>query len=89
MKWPQQHYDFVMVLWNDASDMEQGWTKDVSPEPAYAVSGGFLVYQDDEHIVLALDTDGDGEHNGRGQIPRGMVKQIKVLKKKDVDSQAN
>jgi hypothetical protein len=57
----------------------------VRPEPALALSAGFLVYQDDEHIVLAQDTDADGEHNGRGQIPRGMVKSLKVLKKKDAE----
>lgn len=81
---PRQHYDLVEVIWNDASDMEQGWQKSIDPpKPALALSVGFLVHQDKDHIVLALDTDGKGEHNGRGQIPRGMVKSIKVLKKRD------
>ena len=63
--------------------MESGWTTKVKPEPALAMSAGYLVFQDKDHLVLAQDTDDKGEHNGRGQIPRGMVKQIKVLKKKD------
>ena len=79
----KRRYDLVEILWHDAADMESGWTSKVKPEPAIAMSAGYLVYQDKDHIVLAQDCDGAGEHNGRGQIPRGMVKQIKVLKKKD------
>ena len=79
----KRHYDLVEVTWVDASDMESGWTTKVKPEPALAMSAGYLVFQDKDHLVLAQDTDGKGEHNGRGQIPRGMVKQIKVIKKKD------
>ena len=80
---PKQIYDLVEVIWDDASDMEQGWVDKVTPEPAFALSAGFLVHQDANYVVLALDTDPTGQHNGRGQIPRGMVKKIKVLRKKD------
>lgn len=82
----RRHYDLVEIVWMDAADMESGWTSKVKLEPAYAMSAGYLVFQDKDHIVLAQDTDSAGEHNGRGQIPRGMVKSIKVLKKKDADS---
>jgi hypothetical protein len=33
-----------------------------------------------------MDIDDQGHHNGRSQIPRGMVKKIKVLRKKDADA---
>ena len=84
IKRPHQHYDLVEVIWNDASDLTGGWTKEIDEdEPALALSVGFLVRQTEEHIIIALDTDGDGHHNGRSQIPRGMVKKIRVLRKKD------
>lgn len=74
----------VEVWWNDASEMEAGWSDEIQkPVPALALSVGFLVHKDREHVVLALDTDEQGMHNGRGQIPAGMVKKIKVLRKAD------
>ena len=83
-KRPFQHYPLVEVIWNDASDLTGGWKKEIDEdEPALALSVGFLIRETDEHIIIALDTDGDGHHNGRSQIPRGMVKKLKVLRKKD------
>lgn len=85
LKRPFQHYDLVEVIWNDASDLTSGWKKEIDEdEPALALSVGFLIRETKEHIVIALDTDGDGHHNGRSQVPQGMVKRIKVLRKKDV-----
>ena len=87
VKRPHQHYDLVEVVWNDASDLTSGWAKEIDEDkPALALSVGFLVRETKEHIVIALDTDGDGHHNGRSQIPRGMVKQMRVLRKKDKDA---
>lgn len=84
MKRPKQHYDLAEVWWNDASDMEPGWQTGLEPpKMAIALSVGFLIHADKDHIVLALDTDEHGSHNGRSQIPRGMVKKMKVLRKKD------
>lgn len=81
---PKQVFDLVEVWWDDATDLESGWTDKVEDiKHALALSVGFLIKETKEHIVLALDTDADGQHNGRSQIPRGMVKKIKVLKKKD------
>lgn len=85
LKRPHQHFDMVEVIWNDASDLTSGWTNTISDdEPALALSVGFLIRKTEEHIVIALDTDGDGHHNGRSQIPTGMVKKIRVLRKKDI-----
>lgn len=48
-----------------------------------ALSVGFLIQETPDHIRIAQDTDEEGAHNGRTQIPRGMVKKLKVLRKKD------
>ena len=84
MKRPRQHFPLVEIWWDDATELEGGWSKEVDiPEPAMALSVGFLVHESKEHLILALDTDEAGHHNGRSQIPRGMVKKLKVLRKKD------
>lgn len=84
MKRPKQHFDLVEVWWDDASDMEAGWTTTLEkPKHALALSVGFLIHDSKDHLVIALDTDEEGAHNGRSQIPRGMVKKVKVLRKKD------
>jgi hypothetical protein len=82
---PKQHYDMVEVVWNDASELTSGWSNEIveKDEPALALSVGFLVRETKEHIVIAQDSDAEGHHNGRSQIPRGMVKKIKILRKKD------
>lgn len=84
IKRPFQHYDLVEVIWSDASEMEGGWAADIKPPPmALALSVGFLIHKDKDHTVLALDTDAEGHHNGRSQIPTPMVKKTKILRKAD------
>jgi hypothetical protein len=88
VKRPFQHYPLVEVIWNDASELTSGWTDEIEKdEPQLALSVGFLVRETKEHIIIAQDTDEHGHHNGRSQIPRGMVKKIKVLRKADVQKQ--
>lgn len=83
---PKQHYDLVEVIWDDAAGLKDGWkNKTDQLEPYLALSVGFLLVDVGDHIVIASDTDDQGAHNGRTQIPRGMVKKIKVLRKKDED----
>lgn len=83
-KRPKQHYDLVEVVWDDAAGLKDGWTaKHEKPEPYIALSVGFLIHDGADHILIAQDTDSDGSHNGRTQIPRGMVKNVKILRKKD------
>lgn len=90
IKRPFQHYDLVEVVWDDAAGLKDGWTaKHEKPEPYIALSVGFLINDGPDHILIAQDTDADGSHNGRTQIPRGMVKRIKILKKKDVKKDDN
>ena len=82
---PHQVYDLVEVIWEDAAGHEAGWMKvgTIDIEPQMVLSVGFLLVCDKRHIVLAQDVDEDGGHNGRTQIPRGMVKRLRVLKKKN------
>lgn len=84
-KRPFQNYPLVEVIWDDAAGLKDGWTaKHEKLEPYIALSVGFLIRDTGEHIIIAQDTDAEGSHNGRTQIPRGMVKHIKVLRKVDV-----
>lgn len=84
VKRPQQHYDLLEVWWDDASSIRGGWAgKTEKIDLEMALSVGFLIQETDDHIRLASDTDGDGSHNGRTQIPKGMIKKIRVLRKKD------
>lgn len=79
-----QLYPIVEVVWEDCTSLEDDWVKeDEGIKPALVLSVGFLVQQTKTHIIIAQDTDEDGYKNGRSQIPRGMVKHIKVLKKKN------
>ena len=84
MKYP---YPIVEVFWDDASGIRHGWAAKSEKVEAYvAHSVGFLIKETPDHIVIAQDTDEEGSHNGRSQIPRGMVKKMKVLKRADADS---
>lgn len=85
IKRPFQSYDMVEVIWDDAAGLKDGWTaKHEKVEPYIALSLGFLIRETAEHILIAQDIDADGSHNGRTQIPKGMVKRIKILRRKDV-----
>jgi len=87
IKRPYQHYDLVEVIWDDAQGLRHGWSsKEEKLEPSIALSVGFLVKHTDDHILIAQDTDEEGSHNGRTQIPRGMVKRMRVLRKKDPEA---
>lgn len=86
-KRPFQKFDLVEVVWDDATELPAGWSDEVGEiEPALALSVGFLIKETKDHIILALDLDANGHHNGRSQIPRGMVKKLKVLRRKDAES---
>ena len=80
---PQAKYDMVEVIWDDAAGLRHGWEDTVEKlEPQIVLSVGFLIRETPDHIIIAQDTDSDGQHNGRSQIPRGMIKSIKVLRKR-------
>jgi hypothetical protein len=84
IKRPHQAFELIECIWNDASELTAGWTDEIEKdEPQLALSVGFLVRETKDHIVIAMDIDEQGHHNGRSQIPRGMVKKLKVLRKAD------
>src|SRR5712672_2447705 len=93
LKRPSQKYPLVEVWWDDATHLEPGWKtaeefKAESLQPEIVLSVGFLIVEAPEHIVLAMDTDKEGQHNQRGQIPRSMVKQMRVIRRADTDKGA-
>jgi hypothetical protein len=90
LKRPEQRYDLCEVWWDDAAGLRHGWMdRTEKPKAQMVLSVGFLIADEEEHIIIAQDTDGEGSHNGRTQIPRGMVKRMKVLRKKDETKVAN
>ena len=84
VKRPFQYYDLYEVWWDDAAGLRNGWMERTEhPKPQMVISVGFLISETEDHIIIAQDTDPDGQHNGRTQIPRGMIKHAKILRKKD------
>jgi len=79
---PKQKFDMVEIWWDDAAGLPAGWD-DKSPkiEHQLCLSVGFVIAETPEHIVIAMDLDAAGNHNGRSQIPIGMIKHRKVLRK--------
>ena len=76
-------FDLVEVTWDDASSLEHGWVDpaDEKLQPQLVKTVGFLVSESDQYLVIASTTDGTWV-NGRFQIPRGMVKSVKPLRRK-------
>jgi hypothetical protein len=75
--------DLVIITWDDASALEHGWTDPADEKPVAQIvtTVGFLVAETEKYLVIAHTTDGHFV-NGRFQIPRGMVRTIKPLRKK-------
>jgi len=91
LKRPRQLYPLVEVIWDDATSLSQNWeNKDEFAKkplkPEIVLSVGFLVKESDDYLVLAMDTDSDGDHASRSQIPKGMVRKLKILRKEDKDN---
>lgn len=83
MKRPKQLFDMVELVWDDAASHENEWADTLNITPTLVLSVGFLLMCNRHYVVIAQDIDDEGGHNGRAQIPAGMVKHIKVLRKKD------
>ena len=78
---PKQLYPMVEVWWDDASGFRHGWMdKSEDLQPQMVLSVGFLINESPDHVIIAGDTDPLGAHNGRTQIPRGMIKNMKILR---------
>lgn len=86
-KRPKLHYPLVEIFWYDTSAQETGWKSVVDKiEPTLVHSVGFLVHEDEEHYVIAMDVANDKEHNQRSQIPKGMVKNVTAIRGLSKDS---
>lgn len=86
IKRPKQCFDLVEIWWDDAAELRPGWISTVEePHSQMAISVGFLIRKTDEYVMIAQDLDVLGMHNGRSQYPMGMVKHMKILRKKDAD----
>ena len=70
----------MLVVWDDASSLDAGWyDPDEVPKNQLVTTVGFLVAESEEHVVLAQSTD-DVWVNGRFQIPKKMIREMKPLK---------
>ena len=68
----------VRVTWHDALAVAC-WTKAAHPmEPQVCVTVGFLVAEDDHHVLIAA-TISDDEYTAGMQIPRGMIQQMSEI----------
>lgn len=88
VKRPKQKYPLVEVIWDDATSLSQGWKNPEEWEkepikPEIVLSVGFVVKETEAYLILAMDTDSDGDHASRSQIPKGMVRSVKILRKAD------
>ena len=82
LKRPKQVYPMVEVIWDDAAGLRHGWmSTEEKLVPQLVLSVGFLIQETPDHIVIAMDVDAEGAHNGRSQIPRGMIRNIKQIRK--------
>lgn len=71
-------YPLVYIEWDDA-EADNGWEEaPVDLKEAIAITVGFLVRETEKHLLIASSYD-NHHTNGRLQIPRGMVKSMKVL----------
>jgi len=73
-------YSLVVVIWDDATALDDGWGE--TPEtlgPSFAISAGFLVRENKDYILLASSFD-ENHTNGRFQIPKAIIKEIKEIK---------
>lgn len=78
-------YDIVFIVWDDAESLEAGWdTPPTTLKESLAMTVGFLVKETKKHVMISHTTDGNNI-NGRLQIPKGMIKSMKVLHEKLVE----
>jgi hypothetical protein len=86
--WP---FDLVEILWDDAGT-SSGWENEtaIKPEEELVTTIGFLVKKTKKCFIVAASSyynEVDEEYcfNARIQIPKGMVKKVKVLVPKNTD----
>jgi len=70
---------FAVVVWRDAFAWNDEHPADTDFAPHYIVSGGYLVKEDEEKIVVSRDFYPDVPHMVRSTIaiPKGMVVDVR------------
>ena len=69
--------DIVLIDWHDAAGATRAWQNDV--EVVSCTSVGFVVKLDKDQIVIAHTRAQDGDHGGSFAIPRGFIKEYKIV----------
>lgn len=74
-------FQLIEIHWDDAAT-DHGWehSDDVVASENIAITIGWLVKENDKHLVIASTVCDDGSCNGRINIPKGMVVKKKVLR---------
>lgn len=81
---PKYKYPLVEVVWVDA-ETEHGWEEvDEEANLPLATTIGFLIKdqadKNGNEMLLIASTYADNATNGRFKIPKGMIKEMKILK---------
>lgn len=70
----------VEVTWVDSNALH-GWTRKAGDIPlGLSQSCGYLVSQDEKHVVICLSTSVTGENLCTLSIPREVVQEIRYLR---------
>ena len=71
--------DLILIDWADACAATSAWQQGIEIAPCSTV--GFLVKKDKKQLVIAHTKAFDGQHAGQFAIPRGFVKEYKIISK--------
>lgn len=78
---PQAPFPLVEIVWDDTVGHEDKWQEDAPLDFWLITSVGYLIKETEDHYMLVMDIAPDGQWNGGSQIPKGVVKFFKVLKR--------
>ena len=72
----------VEVVWFDAQSSTCSWSLEELKDfkPVLTKSCGYLLVEEEDYIILGFTDFGDGLIKHNQCIPRGMIKEIKVLR---------
>lgn len=86
MEWKKfkSNYPYVEIWWDDAAALDSGWLspeefQKLKKEPQVVLTRGWLIEETTEHLYYCCDVGPKGETNGRGQIPKKMVKELNYI----------
>lgn len=74
-------YRIVEVWWDDASVEARADTVDDLPDDVYACTVGYLRHETERSVQIAAEVFEDGSMRGITRIPKGMIKEIRDLRR--------